>query len=122
MELAFKDTQNPLDSTITEQELQEKLRALLPRKACGPDGISNEMLKHSSPELQQALLRLFNLVLSVGHFPDSWHKGLITAIHKSGDKLDPNNYRGICVSSNQGKVFCRIINARILAFLVPSRQ
>uniref|UniRef100_A0A0E9UGT4 Uncharacterized protein n=1 Tax=Anguilla anguilla TaxID=7936 RepID=A0A0E9UGT4_ANGAN len=31
------------------------------QKACGPDSIRTEMLKYSTPELQKALLTLFNL-------------------------------------------------------------
>ena len=75
------------------------------------------MLKHSTTELQKAVLELFNLVLSSGCFPDIWNQGLISPIHKSGDKLDPNNYRGICVSSYLRKLFCSILNTRLLSLL-----
>ncbi len=95
----IKNNQNPLDFPITHEELMKKLK-----KSCGPDNILGEMLKHSTPELQTAVLKLFNLVLSSGGFPDIWSQGLITPIHKSGVKLDPNNFRGICVSSNLGKL------------------
>lgn len=76
------------------------------------------MLRCSTPELQRAVLKVFNLVLSSGCFPDIWNEGIITPIHKSGDKLDPNNYRGICVSSNLGKAFSSILNERIQTFLI----
>ena len=33
--------------------------------------------------------------------------------YKSGDKNDPTNYRGICVSSCLGKRFCSILNRRL---------
>ena len=106
-----------MDSLITLQELKNKLQALKARKACGPDGICTEMLKHGDPKLNEAILKIFNLTLNTGCFPAIWNQGLITPIFKSGDKFDPNNYRGICVSSNLGKVFCSIINDRILTFL-----
>ena len=93
-----------MDSPITDQ-------------AYGPDGILNKMFKLTSAKLQLAILKLFNLILSVGYFPDIRNQGLITPIFKNGDKLDPNNYRGICVISNLGKVFCSIINVRVLNFL-----
>lgn len=70
------------------------------------------MLKHSSPKLQLAILKLFNVVLECGFFPVIWNRGLINPIYKNGDKFDPNNYRGICVNSNLGKVFCSILNTR----------
>jgi len=109
--------QNPLDYPITEKELMDKIQALPTKKARGPDGILNEMLKNINAKFKLAITKLFNLVLSVGHFPDSWNRGLITPIFKSGDTSDPNNYRGICVSSNLGKMFCSIINTRLVHFL-----
>ena len=87
-------------------------------QACGPDGILNEMLTYISHNLRLAILKLFNFILSVGYFPDIWNKGLITPLFKSGDKSDPNNYSGICVSSNLGKLFCSILNQRIFNFLI----
>ncbi len=113
----IKNNQNPLDYPITLEELNGKLKSLKCNKSCGPDNIKNEMLKNSSPELQIALLKLFNLTLSSGVFPEVWNTGLISPIFKSGDKTDPNNYRGICVTSNLAKVFCSIINSRISSFL-----
>lgn len=118
LEATIKNYQNPLDYQITMKELEDNIKKLKPGKACGPDSIRTEMLKHSTPELRQALLKLFNLVFQAGCFPDIWNQGLISPIYKSGDKFDPNNYRGICVSSNLGKIFCSIINARMLAFLM----
>lgn len=41
---------------------------------------------------------------------------MIAPIFKSGNKLDPGNYRGICVSSYLGKLFSSILNHRILDF------
>ena len=117
LESTIKDYQNPLDSLITQQELDKRLQTLKPNKSSGPDSILNEMLKHCSKKFQSAILKLFNLILTVGLFPDIWNHGLITPIYKKGDKFDPNNYRGICVSSNLGKVLCGIINARLMNFL-----
>lgn len=76
------------------------------------------MLKLSTPELQVALLKLLNLVLESGCFPDDWNKVLISPIYKTGNKLDPENYRGICVSSNEGKVVCSILNLRVQSYLI----
>ena len=67
--------------------------------------------------MQKAMLKLFNLVLYSGCFPSIWNQGIITPIHKSGNKLDPNNYGVICVNSNLGKVCNSILNGRIVTFL-----
>ncbi len=116
-ERVIKDYQNPLDFPITQQELRKKLLALKGRKAFGSDGILNEFLKHCSEKCQLAILKLFNRILCTGHFPEIWNKGIITPIYKNGDKFDPQNYRGICVNSNLGKLFCSILNSRIVDFL-----
>ena len=46
--------------------------------------------------------------------PQNWCDGLIIPIFKTGSKTDPSNYRGICISSCLGKLFCSILNQRLL--------
>ena len=43
------------------------------------------------------ILTMFNKLLTLGHVPEEWCCGLITPIYKKGSKLDPDNYRTICV-------------------------
>jgi hypothetical protein len=52
-----------------------------------------------------------------GKYPQSWAEGYISVIHKSGDAADPNNYRGITITSSVGKVFNSILNERLDSFL-----
>ena len=117
LESTIKDYQNPLDSPITLAELLDQIQNLKPQKACGVDGILNEMIRYTDHKFKLAILKLFNIILSLGIFPNFWNKGLITPIHKNGDRFDPNNYRGICVNSNLGKLFCNILNGRLGHFL-----
>ena len=53
--------------------------------------------------------------------PDIWCHGLITPIYKSGDKSDPTNYRGICVSSCLGKLFCSILKQRLYLYFKENK-
>ena len=76
-----------------------------------------KMLKHSSPNLQCAVLNLFYLMLNTGRFPMIWNKAIITTIFKSGDKLDLSDYGGICVNSNLG-ILCSVINSRFSTWLI----
>ena len=48
----------------------------------------------------------------------TWCGGLTTPIYKSGVRSDPANYLGICVSSCLGKLFCSILNQRLLEDIV----
>ena len=43
--------------------------------------------------------------------------GLISPIFKSDDKLNPENYRPICVTSCFFKLFCLLLNERLSLFL-----
>jgi hypothetical protein len=49
------------------------------------------MTKYTNYKFQVATLKLFNIILSSGIIPSIWIQGLIIPIHKSRDKLDPNN-------------------------------
>ena len=49
-----------------------------------------------------------------------WCGGLITPIYKSGGRSDPSNYRAICVSSCLGKLFCSILNQRLLEYVTTN--
>ena len=72
------------------------------------------MIKSSLNELMPVYLKLFNTVLDLGTMPQLWCDGLITPIFKCGTKSDPLNYRGICISSCIGKLFCSILNQILL--------
>ena len=79
--------------------------------------MNNEMIKHSTPELQQLICKIFNVFISNGRLPKNWCQGLITPIHKKGSKSDPNNYRGICIGNALLKLFCILLNNRLKTFV-----
>ena len=76
--------------------------------------IRNEMIKASLHDMIPVYYKLFNTILNSYIMPQTWCGGLITPICKSGGRGDPSNYRGICVSSCLGKLFCSILNERLL--------
>lgn len=107
-----KEQLNNLDHSITEQEIRQAMKKLKNEKSLFVDKIRNEMIKASLESLMPVYNKLFNLILQSGKMPEIWCQGLITPIYKSGDKSDPTNYRGICVSSCLGKLFSSILNQR----------
>ena len=56
---------------------------------------------------------LFNTILTFNVYPIEWKKDILGPLHKSGDKSDPNNFRGICISSCFGKLFNSILRNRL---------
>lgn len=108
---------NELNFRITEKEVTDSLRKIKMGKAVGIDNISGEMLKCASPMITPWLLRLFNDILLKGIYPQQWCVGIITSLFKGGEAHDPNNYRGLTITSCLGKVYNSILNTRLEKFV-----
>ena len=63
--------------------------------APGLDNVTNGIIKCSDRNMLEHLKTLFNDIMESGYCPISWNQGLICSKYKSGEKDDPNNYRGI---------------------------
>ena len=106
-----------LDFSIRDKEIIDAVKSLKNNKSSGIDSLLNEMFKCATEPLLKSLSKIFNLVLSTGSFPILWSKSIITPLFKSGEKTDPNNYRGIAVGSCLSKIFTKILNSRLNLFL-----
>jgi len=51
------------------------------------------------------------LILDSGKYPSNWRKSFIILLHKSGDKLNVNNYRGISLQNCIAKLFSAALNS-----------
>ena len=99
---------------FTRKEFEKVIKRLKNEKAEGNDSISNEMIKNSPKIIFDLLFNFINTCLEKSFIPKSWCLDLINPIHKEGNKDDPNNYRGLCISSVLLKIICSILNNRIL--------
>ena len=75
------------------------------------------MINIGFPYLKERELKLVNLIMVTHSVPAEWRRGLISPIFKSDDKMNLDNYRGICVISCISKVFFLILNDRLNDFL-----
>ena len=82
-------------------------------KSEGYGRISNEMSKHSPRNVLEILLNFLNLCLEKSLAAESLGKEIMTPLCKSGSIDDPNNYRGICISSSLTKLLTSMINTRL---------
>ena len=78
------------------------------------DGIVGELLKYGGSGMVCLLEQLFSVVWREELVPRQWREGLIVNLFKKGDKEDPGNYKGITLLSVVGKVFCKILNNRLV--------
>ena len=102
-----------LNIDITDDEVTCMVKSLKNNKACGIDGIPSEFFKHSINTLLPVITRLFNSILTSGHFPKAWSIGMIIPLHKKGNMSDPGNFRGISLLNIFSKIFTGILNKRL---------
>ena len=81
------------------------------------DLIGNEMIKYGGEHLHRSLLKLFNTVLNAGKYPEKWKDSFISPIHKGLVAHKPQNHRGVAVADCISKIFCNIMNGRIVKHL-----
>ncbi len=98
---------------IPQEELKMIIRDLKNGKAEGWDEISNEFIKYGGEDLRWALTKCFNKMLEVEWIPEEWAHEKLKMLHKGKSKQKLDNYRGIAITSNVGKLFTRIIAGRI---------
>ena len=106
-----------LDFRITREEILTAVGKLKIGKAAGLDRIPNELLKYGMPHLVEPMHKLFNLVFSSSIFPDNWSISMIKPLHKGGSFFETKNYRGVSIMSCVGKVFCSVLNSRVVEYL-----
>ena len=95
----------------------QSVRKLKNNKTGGSDGIVGKLLKYDGSGMVDLLEQLFSVIWQEEIVPKQWRDGLIVNIFKKGDREDPSNYRGITLLSVVGKVFCKILNNRLVQCL-----
>ena len=106
-----------LNAEFTVEEVEYRIKRLHNSRACGADFVRNEMLKSCPRGLIKIFTRLFNVILGNSLIPEEWCLGIIMPLHKSGDRSNPDNYRGITLLSCLGKLFSALLNNRLQKFL-----
>ena len=84
----------------------------------GNAGISPKILKLAPDILVPVYTALFNSCIEKGIVPHEWKSAIVSPLFKNkGVKSDMNNYRGISVLSPLSKVFEKLLNEQIVAYL-----
>jgi hypothetical protein len=113
---------DPLCSPITLQDLLTlKLRT---DTATGTDGIPMACIMRTvtvdaagtilSHPILEALLPIMNHCLRSGVVPERWTSTKLSSVYKKGDPFLCNNYRPISVPAAAYKIFCAVLNKRLV--------
>ncbi len=103
-----------LTDNFSVYEIERAINHLKNGKAAGDDLILSEFLTHGKEQLKHIIVDLFNKLYNNGYFPEQWTTGVIVPIFKKGDRAQPENYRGITLTSTLSKLFTYTLNQRML--------
>jgi hypothetical protein len=96
-------------------KVQQAIRGLKFGKAPGPNDIQNRVLRHLPKPAITFLTKVFYAVLRRQHFPSAWKHYRVVSILKSGkDPTLPSSYRPISLLDTVGKLFEKILLARVV--------
>lgn len=104
-------------TTILPIEVQQAISEIKSGSAVGIDDLEIKFIKVASHVLAYPLCDLFNLSISTCKVPVMWKCARVTPLYKSGDPLDPNNYRTISIISNVVKILEKIIFKRLFKYI-----
>ena len=98
------------------EEIRRGIHRLRCGKAAGSSGIYPEMIKAGGIIVEDRLHSLFKKVWLTEVIPEDWQCGVVIPLHKKGDRMNLDNYRGITLMDVVGKVFSGIIKDRLEEF------
>ena len=104
---------NILNMNFSVDEIKEAVRTLKNNKSVGMECIPAEFIKACIGSFIQDICDVLNYCIEWRQFPDSWAEGLRTSVYKTGDKLNPDNYRGITVLPIFEKIFEIVVQKRL---------
>ena len=102
-----------LNKNFSPEEITEAVRSLKNKKSVGTDCIPAEFIKFCNDNFIQDICDVLNYCIESRQFPETWTEGLRSSIYKAGDKLNPDNYRGVTVLPIFEKIFEIVVQRRL---------
>ena len=98
-------------------EIISTVRNLKNSNSTGHDEFSLKFIKLSLPILAPALVKIFNLSLTSGIYPDKLKIAKVIPIFKKGAPSSVNNYRPISILSTINKIFEKLLYSRLINYI-----
>ena len=103
------------NNLCSPKEVHDIIRKLPTKKAPGPDGLHNILLKNMPRKAVVQLHYIINAIIRLQHFPRLFKEAVVIPIPKKGkDDSDPGNYRPISLLNSLGKVTEKILLTRLI--------
>lgn len=114
----FMDTLS--DIIITDDDIKKVIVKLKASKSQGPDNLHPKLIKECLEQLIKPLKNIFTKSLNESKLPEVWKQANVTAIFKSGEKINPENYRPISLTSVVCKLLERLIRDSLLEHMISN--
>ena len=98
---------------FTNVELQVVLKEMRRNKCADTSGLVAECFIYGNLDLHKCLLDVFNHMLTVGGFDESWSHTVFTMLPKGGNLLSPNNWRPVAVLKISYEIFAKLVYKRL---------
>ena len=102
---------------IHAQEVCDSLRNMKRGKRSDRHNIVMEMFSNGGPDLHQCLAGVFKKIMRNGYFPAGWRDLVLTMLPKSGNLVDPANWRPIAILDACYKLFSKVLHGRLVDVL-----
>ena len=109
--------QSLCEGELTEGECKRALDAMATGKSPGLDGLPAEFYQRFWSLLGTDFVNVINFVYNHGQLSPSQRSGVITLIHKRGDRLDMKNWRQITLLCADYKIVAKAIATRLLSVI-----
>ena len=111
---------------VPETDVLKLLCTIKLSKATGHDKISPKLLEDSVGVIAPTLTKIFNQSITTSIFPEDSKVAIYSPLHKTGSKLECNDYRPISVLSAVTKLFEKLISNQAYIYLetngIPTQQ
>ena len=86
-------------------------------RAVGLDGVPLFAIRRCLHVIGTHLLRIVNLSIKTGVFPECWKTAIVVPIPKSGDLTKPSNHRPISLLSVLSKILEKVVSVQLTSYL-----
>uniref|UniRef100_A0A8D8XZ49 Craniofacial development protein 2 n=1 Tax=Cacopsylla melanoneura TaxID=428564 RepID=A0A8D8XZ49_9HEMI len=105
--------EDDMENMPTRSEIQKAIQKMKNNRAPGNDNITAELLKYGGEAVENMMLKIIHTIWKIEKIPVNWTTGVLCPLHKKGDKMNCNNYRGIMLLNTAYKVLTSILNERL---------
>ena len=102
-----------LDHAITLEEVFNVLKILKPNKSPGEDGIISEFYLLYWNTIKAEFMSLLREIFEQKRLSDSQYKGVLTLLHKGGERDNIKNWRPLTLLNCDYKIIAKILAERL---------